>query len=357
MDYSIYIKRKALFNFGVADFFWFVYGCLAFVPLEVGYEGLWLGYFQIFILFILSGKFGFIKFIFYLAWCFSISISILFSNFDGLQNFVNPLFVGLIFIVDKPSDRALKVIIAGIYAAAVFYVIYMIGLLLRLNINSLFLVLTSRDWGVGSVIGFGNGLAILFSLAMILAFKQSKFILVFIFFVGGVLTTSRIPFFALVIISLSFFVKAKRITMLAGISLFLIFILAMVSVDGLLPSIDEFELLGNRMAETEDRFDVYNLAASKFLESPLFGIGAAKLPEYDHAHNSYLQVLLKYGVLGFLIWVVLWYISLFNKFRDFKNLDFILLFLTISLFQIGLHNPNALLLILIYQWNFFSSKT
>lgn len=354
-EISFTIRKNNAINLNFKDFFWFLYGCMVFVPLEIFYDGLWTAYFQIIFLFLISNKINLIKFCLFLMWCSLFALSTVLSNFEGVHNLINPLLIGLVLIVAKPNDRNLNFILYGAYLSAILYVVHMLYLLVKLDVNSLFMVLTSRDWGVGLVIGFGNGLAILFSVLMLFAYKQSKYFLLIIFFVGGVITTSRIPFIALAVILFASFFNFSNFRFKVVVSSILCVLFVVASFNDFLPKESEYELLENRMTTTEDRVDVYGLALSSFLEHPLLGVGADKLPEYEHAHNSYLQILSKYGMLGFIIWISLWYFSFFEKFDVFKNIDFVLIFFSISLFQIGLHNPNALILLIMYRWMFIIS--
>lgn len=340
----------------VIDFYWFVFGALVFVPLEIYYDGLWFAYFQIIFLFVLVGGVNRVKAIVFMLWCTLILLSTLLNNFDGLQSIVNPALIGLLMIIGRPVDRVLKSILAGLYAMSVLYVYWMIQALRGLDITSLFMVLTSRDWGVGVIPGFGNGLAIIFSLLMMFAYRQEKYLLMFALFAGGVMTTSRIPFVVMSLITFFIIIKKSDIRS-KSILFFVIFSLVVASVfSSFFPESSEITLLEERAGTTEDRFEVYDLAISKFMQHPLIGIGAEKLPMYEHAHNSYLQVLLKYGVLGFFVWIFLWYLSFFRGFKFVYNLDFIFVFILISASQIGLLNPNALLLIMLFKWIFLSEK-
>lgn len=337
--------------------FWFVYGLFVFVPLELLYDGLWFAYFQILIIFLLSKEIKISRIFIFFTWIAIVLLSILLSEPSGLQAIVNPFFTGLILIAGNFNKKTSEIILNGVYTSAFFYTIYMLYLAYQLDIKTFYTLMSSREWALDKVIGFGNGLAILFSLVMIFAFKQKKYLLLIFFFIGGIYTTSRIPFVTLGIIILGFIYNSSTLRIKFRTFTILVILLTTALAIGILPDESDFISLEARFSTTDDRVDVYNLAWESYKDKPILGIGAAKLPEYDHAHNSYVQVLTKYGVIGFIIWATMWYINYFKNINIIKNLDYILNFLVISISQIGLQNPNALILIILYRWLYLKSKS
>jgi O-antigen ligase len=351
--YSLFIPNKWP---DIKEILWFIYGLLAFVPFEFLYDGLWLAYIQIAIIFCLSAKIKMLNVWIFFTWTAIVIISTLMSDFTGLQTLVNPIFTGLMLIAGDLKRRTSQIILNGIYTSALIYTFYMIYLALELDITSLFILMSSREWALDRVVGFGNGLAILFALVMIFSFKQKKYIMMMLFFIGGIFTTSRIPFIALTIIILGFFYNSTELHIKIRVITTLVVLLTAALATDVMPNESEFIALEARFSTTDDRVDVYNLAWKHFEDNPFLGIGGAKLPEYDHAHNSYVQVLTKYGVIGFLIWILMWYVAYLKNINIKENLNFMLIFLIISTSQIGLQNPNALILIILYRWIFIESK-
>jgi O-antigen ligase len=351
--------QKKKYSSMFLDFLFFAFGVLIFLPLEIVYDGLWLSYLLIVIVFLCVGIKDLRIFILFLVYSACLCLSTLMGVFDGITSIINPIFTALILTVGPIDRKHLAIIINGIYFAAVTCVLHMVYVANQLDLfSSLFVMLTSREWGVGTVVGFGNGLAIIFSLLMLYAYRQAKYFLICIFFVGGVLTTSRIPFAALGIVFVSFIldaIKTRKINYIFFLSVVMIFFASFYLLIGSLQD-SELSILEARLSTSEDRVDVYSLAWNSFFDNPIFGIGAEKLPDFEHAHNSYLQVLSKYGIVGFICWIALWYYSFLKDVNIFRNKDFIMLMLVISLFQIGLHNPNAMLLIVLYHSMFVISK-
>lgn len=332
------------------ELFWNLFGCLAFVPYEVIFDGLWLAYFQLIVLVFASHKAPKTNVYIYFAWGFCILASTVLNPLETAGSIVNPLVIGLGLAFTKLDSNAYKAILRGIYFAALIYVGYMMVLVARLDLLSLAAVMVSRDWGTGVVIGFGNGLAMMFAFVMLLAYRQSKFILAVLFFLGGVLTTSRVPFVAAgIIIAYEVVIRRhnfRRKVICCGLLMGVYFFLMSF---GLIPSGSDLEFLMNRFGETEDRFEVYTLAINQISQSPFLGIGAGKLPFYEHAHNSFLQVLLKYGFVGLTIWGLMWIVCFFRGVRFFNNIDFLMLIVVVSMFQIGIHHPNVVLLLLVFR--------
>jgi hypothetical protein len=328
----------------VTNLFWILFGILIFMPIELGYSGLYLGYFQIIILFFLSYKIAKIKIIVYLGYCSLVLISTMVGNDATLTSLINPIVTGLVLIVNIKDKNQYSMIKNGVYISAATNAIFLIYLLSNSGIGSLYLLLTTRTWAIEAVPYFGNGLAMLFSMAMLIASKEGKLTLVLLFFIGGLLTTSRIPLLTMAIILIFYIIRSiniKNIWVLVGLLSLLAFFA---------PKFDTilFQELKGRFFQTSDRQEVYSLGLSKIYENPFFGAGSEKLEFFEHTHNSYLQVAYKSGGGALFLWLLLIYFAYFKKLKFSKNIEFILVFSIISLTQIGLQNPNLLIVLAVY---------
>ena len=346
-------------NYFQTNFFWFLFGVFAFVPFEIGVEGLYVSYFLIpFLLFnsCAPSRFQFSIFLCYVAF---VIVSISFGLNPEFTSFVNPILIAICLISRIENQVKLESIKFGLYTSAIITSAFLIWLAYQKEINSIFILMTSREWALPEVPFFGNGLAMLFSIAMMFAYKEKKYFLLFVFFLGGLLTTSRVPMLYFACLSLVF-LKSKFKANLFSV-LFFSFIIVLVffilnSYELLGMSQGQLDLLQSRFETTEDREEVYQIAAQQISNHLLFGSGSEKLYYYEHAHNSYVQSLYKYGIFAFLSWLSLLCIAFFKKTNQSIDVSFLLLFLIVSLSQIGLQNPNVIVLFVIYSCLFHSDN-
>lgn len=348
------IKKSVLFPaLSITDFFWVLFGMLILIPIEIGAEGLFLGYFQIIILFILSKNISKTSIFLYLIFCLLVCFSTMIGNDIRLTSLVNPLIIGLALIVNIKDKNQSTMIKNGLYISAAANSFFLMYLFSQENIGSLYSLLTQRNWASDSMFYFGNGLGATFSLAMLFASKEGKIKLVLLFFIGGLLTTSRVPLAIMAILSTFYIIRNINIKHILAIA-----IVGLLTLLGFFTQIFDFgsfnELDGivKRLTGFADRQDVYNQALSKAYENPFIGLGSEKLEYFGHTHNSYLQIFYSYGLFAFICWLLLIYSAFFKKLIFSKNIDFILSFFVISFFQIGLLNPNLLLILIVYYCYF-----
>jgi O-antigen ligase len=331
----------------VVDYFWVFFGVLLFIPLEIVTEGLFIGYIQIIILLTLLNKISKLRLSLFLLYSALILFSTILGSDQRLTSLVNPLLVGSIFLIDSIDKRKVDLIIRGVYFSATVTSILLIFLLYQAGFSSIYTLLTSRNWA-DIIPYFGNGLALMYSMAILFAIRDSKYKLALLFIIAGVLTTSRVPLLVTSVILLIWTYKKinlKNSVYIIFLGFVIFFTLTSLISDSLL---SDFEALSTRMFQSGDRISLYKMGFSVFIDNPFFGIGAEKLPYYEHAHNSYLQVAFKYGAFTLLIWLLLIYLAFFKRLEYAKNIDFILVFLILSTVQIGLHHPNVVMLFVIY---------
>ncbi len=341
----------------IINFFWVLFGVLAFMPLEIT-TGLYVGLFQLIILFLLSKRISKIRLSLFLFF-FSV---VIFSTMTGddarLTSLVNPLVIGLALLTNIRSENRATMLKKGIYISAAANTFFLLYLLSQANLSTLYAVLTTRTWAFESMPWFGNGLAMSFSMAMLLASKDGKYKLLLLLFIGGILTTSRIPLLSMVVILLVYFGRSINFNHLLKIVIIgiLISLASMVILNNTdFAPVDEMDGIAKRISYADDRNSVYTLALSKVVENPMFGSGSENLEYFEHAHNSYLQIAYRYGVFALASWFLMVYLAFFKNLILFKHIDFILVFGLISFFQIGLLNSNVLMLLILYC-RFFSDK-
>lgn len=336
----------------INDVFWILFGLLMFIPIEVGTEGLFLAYFQIIFLFILSKKVSKISILFYFLFSSLVVTSTMMGNDIRLTSLINPLVIGLALMINIKDKHRATMIKNGLYLSGIAHTFYLMYLIVNTKIVTLYLLLVvSRDWAIDYIPYFGNGLGMAFTLLILFAAKEGKITLALLFFIGGTLTTSRVPILAMAMISILYIFRNINIKYISAIAIAgLITTLISFSPTFYKDIVPDKDVDGIvlRLITTDDRLNVYELALSKIYESPFLGAGSEKLEQYYHAHNSYLETTYRYGVFALICWLVLIYLAYFKKLIFSKHIEFILIFALISFAQIGLHNPVSLLILTVY---------
>ena len=189
---------------------------------------------------------------------------------------------------------------------------------------------------------FGVCLAAIFSYY----FLKHKLLTIFFSFVA-VITTSRI---ALVMIAVLLifeaigWVKQKKYY---RIVLLVIAFVVVGLVSGKLSSLEGSSQLTSRLGKTEDRQHIYGLLIEQFTNNPVFGIGNVLTADFisdttsaGSYHNTYLEILTRYGTVGFVLFLLLIFPSRLI-FKKFDSIDLILLFMCVcALFQNILGHPH-----------------
>lgn len=343
------------YNLSLKNSFWILIGILIMMPLELT-DGLFFSYFLI-ILLLFTGfrKFDQTTFIFVVSLIAIYFLSSLLASELRLTSLINPVLSALVFLIPKHDDLINRMIKKGIYFSASFTSIVLIWGLNQEGLTSIYTIFTQRDWGLNYLPYYGNGLALLLSIAMIFAIKDKFYKLFILFTVGAILTTSRTPIVVFFITMLFGFISNLSIRTVLNTLMIIVPLIAIVIFYILsLPLAEELLGLQSRLFYSSDRVLVWNEALNSISENLFFGVGAAKLPFYDHAHNSFLQVIFKYGIFAFILWSIMIYKTFISTISFKKNLDFVLVLLLIGTIQIGLHNPNVLLMLLFFCRNFAS---
>ena len=341
----------------ITDIFWISFGFLMFMPIEIFVgSGLFFAYFQILTLFILSKRISKVRLSIFFLLCPIIVLSTIAGDEIRLTSLINPIVIGIALMINIESEHKAYMIKQGIYISAIANTFLLMYVLSQANLSTLYAMLTTRDWAADLIPWFGNGLAMSFALTMLFAAKDRNWKLLLIIIIGGILTTSRVPIFSVAIIS--FFYVARSISVKNLMNIIFIGILASFAFLTIFTNYNLAEQVDGilyRFMYASDRFDVYVLALSEIVENPILGAGSKNLDYFFHAHNSYLQVDYKYGVFAFALWFSLIYLSLLRGLISFKHLDFILIFVLITFFQIGLLNPSLILQLIIFRY-FYSKK-
>lgn len=211
----------------------------------------------------------------------------------------------------------------------------------------LFIIPSLRLWGHGYFPDWPNFFAFMLSFgALLAALVYRKYATFLICIVASLLTTSRTTLLAIVLVCVYFIMfRGWRITLLwsiiAGVFLatFLQFVLGTPELQA-------------RLFVTSDRVQIYSAALNLFKEAPILGQGSVLLehnmgnvgaPSY---HNTYLDILVRHGALGFILFSLLLLpdlrgISARNMVKIAVLISF---FLLGSLFQNFLKHPHIVML-------------
>lgn len=216
----------------------------------------------------------------------------LFFFFGYLVPSADHFFRGYMFSI---TMLAISVLIAASFAAP-----WGAGLLM-------FSVPDYRLWGAQYFPDWPNFLAFMLALgSLICVLLYRKYILGFLCMAAAILTTSRTPLIAVFIWFFYVAVSARARLLLVPI----VFGIGGAAFYVILEGYGSSEFIA-RLLVFSDREEVYGSAWRLFLESPILGHGGVLLDDSvgnlgaASFHNSYLDILVRHGLLGFLFFLIL----------------------------------------------------
>lgn len=191
-----------------------------------------------------------------------------------------------------------------------------------------------RLWGKGYLPEWPNVFSCFLVIGSYLYFRQEHFKWAFFSFIASLLTTSRIPLLGAVILLLFYYLSnitlKKTVLILSLVSLCVVIVLFLIPHDVL----DRY--ITHRLLKFSDRSLIYSNLLETFYKSPL-GIGNIPFSNlndlYVSYHSSYLKALIRYGVLGLILFLLVIYPRrLFINLRMKENAP-IFFILCVALFQ------------------------
>lgn len=207
-----------------------------------------------------------------------------------------------------------------------------------------------RNWAVDFIPDWPNLYCFNICVAGLLSlyvFKQRK--LAFYFLFVALITTSRISLVYLsFVIALFVFelIKEKKYFQLSLLFIVIAFLGLKVMQFG---NFEGSNQLADRLNKTADRELVFSLLLQEFNENPVIGIGNVTVEDFlgfdasvSSFHNTFLEVGVRYGAIGLIIFLVL--ISPPHFRGDKSALLIILFFLICSLFQNILRHPHNVMI-------------
>jgi len=344
------LKRR---NF--ENIFWFLWGAIIFIPFEILSEGLYFAYLQGAFLMWYSKVPNIKNLVIFFAYCACVCISILLSADPTIASIVNPILIALLLLMNEIEERILRCLKLGILCSACVVSLYLIYLLYQKGLNTFAALMIDREWAIDKIFFFGNGLAVLLVLGMMFAFKTDMYSIFVLLFVGAALTTSRIPFLASILIIPGYFLKAGGVRKAIIVSISIL-VVAFFSGDSIYEYFSDVSSLAERVTFADDRIDVYKNVFDSIYDHPFFGVGSNKLNFYEHAHNSYLQILYKYGFFSLILFIDLVWYGVISGLLSNREYAIILVIFVCTATQVALLSPNFLIVLKILFSKYYQSN-
>ncbi len=285
--------------------------------------------------------------------------SIIFNYETSAGSFTALLGGGIFFFIFvlshyiRDCDLFIKGFIDGVFflCLATIFLFFSLGAY-KYGVR-VFYVPEYRLWAEGFIPDWPNYIVFFFCCATLLSLQRDKAIGVhfFLFLLASILTTSRLFFICLALSMVIFAIlKLSKKTILFTIMLVTF---AYIYSDF---SIGLDEQVVNRLIKSEDREGLFSVLIELWMARPLLGYGVISLNEivaadYASFHNSYLEVLIKGGGIGFMLFIAFILRGAFMLYhsnipRNDKYLMFIILFFFLfsSLFQNYLKHPHIMVL-------------
>ncbi len=195
-----------------------------------------------------------------------------------------------------------------------------------------------RMWGKEYLLEWPNVFACFIIIGGFLSFYYSKKYLLILHIFASFLSTSRASLIFIFFIFICMFIETKNKKLYFSIfSIFSILLFLLL--------INQEELL-SRIIKFSDRSIIFH-SMFEILGNNIFGIGNVSFSDFDtyyeSYHSSFFKVLIRYGFIGLIIYILL----LFPKNIKYNNvkINFLILFLLISsIFQDFLFHPHILII-------------
>ena len=216
-----------------------------------------------------------------------------------------------------------------------------LGLIFYYNIP--FASLRENEMLISIIPGFPNSAPIALLIALWIAFKQEKLIWFKLFLIIGLIFTgSRGALIGVILIVFYFIYKRIKNSKYFLILLSALFILLITM---LLSFLSENELLLTQLTRSYDREDIFNTTMAYVELNPIFGYGGNTIGQlqdvkinfsptmnWEHTHNWVLEILLRYGIIGLILFLG-FLRSIIKNINDFDKKYIFIVFLVLALFQ------------------------
>ncbi|MBG9979290.1 O-antigen ligase family protein [Ruoffia tabacinasalis] len=260
--------------------------------------------------------------------------------YEGANNFILSLIVGYLIYLSlsklrliNDNEFLIKLIFIANFFVFIGNIIQFISPELLKTINSIHLSDThllmnnnflennvligfTHNTGVNAIVIFINQFFVFISILKSNKFLKSKIVIFFLLYYLIFLTQRRgVLLFSIIIFVYLFFLLNKikpKYILISFFVLSIFYYMLFYTAPGNDILIRTFE--SNDI--TTGRTSLYNLMINNFKNNPILGTGVFStisfLPTY-HGHNVYLEVLSDYGVLGFIPFVLIILINIYNN--------------------------------------------
>ncbi|MBN2788508.1 MAG: O-antigen ligase family protein [Paludibacteraceae bacterium] len=272
-------------------------------------------------------------------------------NIDPLRIAFTTAFFAFFIFGELVPDKA-KLILGYVVSLNVISIAVIVAVIIIWPFKSGLLFFSMpelRLWGAPYFPDWPNFLAFMLSLAFlfnILVYKNNTMALVNIS--AALLTTSRTPLIAVAIVVLLFLFRRNKSIgrVFLKVVLLTFFAAIVVFMSGIVT--DDFIA---RLLIVSDRATVYGHALAMIKASPLIGHGAVLfdssvgLEKFASFHNSYLDITVRHGVLGLLIFLILiWPKSVAKEGLKSAYWGVVIFFLIAALFQNFFKHPHLIMM-------------
>lgn len=266
---------------------------------------------------------------------------ILFSGYGDSRSLPQYLFNLQYFILIVPIKFKANSFENWIYYFSILLSIIIIGIIVTQGIS--YASLRENEVLNSNIPGYPNSTSIPLLVALWLAFKREKTIWSkLLFIVALVFTGSRGALLGIILVIFYFgYKKIKTTKYYLIIFSFVIFLLfsAFVYLNSLNP------LLISQMTRSYDREDIFKTTMAYVELNPITGYGGNTIDQlqdvkinyspynnWGHTHNWILEMLLRYGIIGLLLFLG-FIISIFKSIKDVDCKYIFVVFLFLALFQ------------------------
>lgn len=269
------------------------------------------------------------------------------SDLGAINRVISLFFLSVLIVEKNIKERLTKNVLIVLSLVNVWL---LANFLLGGNINLSYL-LKQRDWGKEFLFFWGNGVALLGIAGYILlrAFKSeigtiAYWVYCINLFSLTLLSTSRLAFLLVLSVMVDYIFDLYRSKRHKSLFIFSAFSCLLI-VCGIifLPNYVETTELHARITFFENRLQIYSDSAKLFLEQPLLGIGGGEFTNWKHAHNSFIQPFVEYGIFGGLLSIILF--LLVARRLSTLGAGVLAIFLLTGVFQLAFHNLSFALII------------
>lgn len=339
----LFLSKK----YGFDELALFFSGVLLFFPLEV-LPGLYLSYITSLVLlfYFTIRKWELVIFLLLAIFCV---VGSFFRPPDSIFSLAITLYCTFFMLISFSDRLKIEALVCGMKVGVMIsFVLFLYALFGYKVFSFKGIFVDDRVWFKTILPYVGNGYAMTAVLAgFVFSGTRFKFLAFFL----SLLTTSRLSF-----LSFLFFLNGgfgKFFKVLVVFLLVLLVLLIFLFSQDLALFVDWDNPFLQRLIKSQDRIVAWSDSFDAFKSSPYFGVGAVDIGYYKHAHNSFLYILGRHGILVFLLYFFI-FMHLLIKLYSGYGVGLCIVVLFFGLTQIAYQNISVVLLFAMLK--FFSLK-